>query len=96
MLNFKKKKVQEKKPKLVVYKDYPPAQVIDAERRGKHLYLFLRWGNYHINPKWVKASLCSLYEAPGKRVSFNPFGRAKLNWFEKLIVRLQNLWYGKD
>lgn len=94
MLNFRKKKKEEEK-KLVIYKNHPPAEVIDVDRRGKNFYLLLRWSNYNALPKWVKADMCKPYTPVGKRISFNPFGRTELNWFEKFIVKLQNWWYGR-
>lgn len=93
MLNFRKKKKEEKQ--LVTYKNYLPAEVIDVEKRGRKLYLLLRWSNFHTVPKWVRADMCKPYTPDGKRVGFNPFGKAELNWFEKFIVKLQNWWYGR-
>lgn len=103
MLNFRKKK-KEKERKLVIYKDNPPAEVIDIEKRGRKFYLLLRWSNYSITPRWVRADYCTKYTPGGTKLTDKlgsaipvPFtrGKARLNWFEKIIVKLQNWWYGR-
>jgi hypothetical protein len=93
MLNFKKKKKEEKV--LVFYKNWPPARVIGSEKRGRNLFLLLNWENYHVKSKWVKADLCTEVKALGKRTILNPFGRVELTWIEKLIVNIQNWYYGR-
>lgn len=103
MLNFRKKKREEER-KLVRYKNYPPAEVIDIEKRGRKFYLLLRWSNCHLVPKWVRADKCENYvysnlkfkDSLGSAIPV-PFtrGKARLNWFERIIVKLQNWWYGR-
>lgn len=97
MLNFRKKKKEERE--LVTYKNYLPAEVIDVEKRGRKLYLLLRWSNFHTVPKWVRADMCKPYtpEPKEKKSVFTLVsrGKAELNWFEKFIVKLQNWWYGR-
>lgn len=67
-------------------------------------------GKYY--EKWVKDTLCKEYKPTGKGVTrseivrnalkvfptyrANRKGRTPLNWFQKLIVKLQNWWYEGD
>ena len=62
--------------------------------------------------KWVKDTLCKEHKPTGKGVTrseivrnalkvfptyrANRKGRISLNWFQKLIVKLQNWWYSGD
>jgi hypothetical protein len=62
--------------------------------------------------KWVKDSLCTEYIPLGKETNLaelrknalsvfptykaNSKGKANLAWWQKLIVKLQNWWYGID
>ena len=95
----------------VTYKDNPPARVIAVEKRGRKHYLLLRWDNLghgQFKPeRWVKDTFCTEYNPTGKGVSLQEKrrralsislhkGRVKLAWWQKLIVKLQNWWYGED
>jgi hypothetical protein len=82
----------------VIYKDNPPAKVVAVEKRGRKHYLLLRWENLgqgQFKPeKWVKDTLCTEYKPEGSQKSFYKApGRMPLNWWQKLIVKLQNWWY---
>lgn len=109
MLNSRKLDPKEKV--FVTYKDNYPARVIAVEKRGRKHYLLLRWDNFggQIKPeKWVKDTLCKEFIPTGKgtlreqimrealKVFPNPRSTIKLNWWQKLIVKLQNWWYGKN
>jgi hypothetical protein len=115
MLNSKIRKNSLSEEKVyVLYKDNPPARVVDVEKRGRKIYLLLRWGNFgseQFRPeRWVKDSLCEEFKPTGKGITrtevvknalrvfptyrANRKGRTPLNWFQKLIVKLQNWWYG--
>jgi hypothetical protein len=101
MWNFKKRSLPEQKD-FVLYRNYKPARIVSAERRGRNLYLLLSWTNLtHKNQayeKWVKASECVQYTPPGKKTLYQEiYGNtvAKFNWFQKLIVKLKIWWYGK-
>jgi hypothetical protein len=106
MLNSKKKNSLSEEKVYVLYKDNPPARVVDVEKRGRKIYLLLRWENFggeQLKPeKWVKDSLCEEFKPTGKRSSDFPTykgrtrGKAPLNWIQKLIVKLQNWWYGDN
>ena len=109
MLNSKKRKNSLSEDKVyVLYKDNPcPARVVAVEKRGRKHYLLIRWENFgseQFKPeKWVRDSLCKEYEPTKKNslgsaipVPFSKKGKAALNWWQKLIVKLQNWWYGED
>ena len=90
------------KTQYVLYKHYPPAVIRGAERRGRKNYVLLAWTNYAILDKWVRLSACTPYEIGGTKPRKGlaipvPFsrGRLGLNWYQKIIVKLQNWWYGK-
>lgn len=100
MWNFKKKKKTPEQKDFVIYKNYKPARIVGAERRGKKTYLLLAWTNLpqgeKTYEKWVKASECIEYTPPGKKtLSQQIYGVVKLSWFQKLIVKLQNWYYGR-
>jgi hypothetical protein len=107
MWNFKKKKKTPEQKDFVIYKNYKPARIVGAERRGKKTYLLLAWTNLpqgeKIYEKWVKASECIEYTPSSKEYSLGsaipvPFsrkGKVPLNWWQKLIVKLQNWYYGR-
>lgn len=103
MLNSKKRKNSLSEDKVyVLYKDNPcPARVVAVEKRGRKHYLLIRWENFgseQFKPeKWVRDSLCKEYKPEGKKTLYEEIygkGKASLNWWQKLIVKLQNWWYG--
>lgn len=102
MLNSKKRQNSLSEDKVyVLYKDNPcPARVIAVEKRGRKIYLLLRWENYGgqiFKPeKWVKDTYCEEYTPTGKEKSLFKGGRLDLSWWQKLIVKLQNWWYGDN
>jgi hypothetical protein len=85
----------------VLYKDNPwPARVIDVEKRGRKIYLLLRWenfGNEQFKPeKWVREALCVEFTPEGsQKPSYKAPGKMALKWWQKLIVKFQNIWYGR-
>ncbi len=100
MWNFRKKKKTPEQKDFVIYKNYKPAKIVGAERRGKKTYLLLAWTNLpqgeKTYEKWVKASECIEYTPPGKKIlSQQIYGAVKLNWLQNLIVKLQNWYYGR-
>lgn len=103
MLNSKKRHNSLTEDKVyVLYKDNPfPARVMAVEKRGRKHYLLLRWENLGgavFKPeKWVKDTLCEEYFPEGsQKPSYKAPGRLALNWWQKLIVKFQNWWYGED
>jgi hypothetical protein len=82
----------------VTYKNSLPARVIAVEKRGRKHYLLIRWDNFgsdQFKPeKWVKDTLCKEYETPNKEALLQT--RVKLAWWQKMIVKLQNWWYGNN
>jgi hypothetical protein len=71
-----------------------------VEKRGKNIYLLLRWENYgneQFKPeKWVREALCVEFTPEGpQKPSYKAPGRMALNWWQKLIVKFQNIWYGR-
>jgi hypothetical protein len=103
MLNSKKRHNSLTEEKVyVLYKDNPcPARVIDVEKRGRKIYLLLRWenfGNEQFKPeKWVREALCKEYKPEGPQTpSYKAPGRMALNWWQKLVVKFQNWWYGEE
>lgn len=101
MWNFKKRSLPEEKD-FVLYRNYKPARIIAAEKRGKKLYLLLTWTNLTHRggtfEKWVKAEECREYNPPGKRTLYQEiYGNAakKFSWFQKLINNLKIWWYGR-
>lgn len=104
MLNSKKQNSLSEEKVYVLYKNNPPARVVDVEKRGRKIYLLLRWenfGNEQFKPeRWVKDSLCEEFKPTEKRTSNFPTykgrtrGKAPLKWWQKLIVKFQNWWYG--
>ena len=102
MLNSKKRKNSLSEDKVyVLYKDNPcPARVVAVEKRGRKHYLLIRWENFgseQFKPeKWVKDALCKEYEPTGKKTLYQEiYGeKYKMSWWQKLIVKLQNWWYG--
>ena len=101
MWNRRKKEKTSEKKDFVIYKDYKPARILAAEKRGRKLYLLLTWDHLKVRgqayEKWVKADQCKPYNPPGKKTLYQEiYGTVKLSWLQKLIVKLQNWWYGKD
>ena len=96
MSNFRLLSSDEKK--YVIYKDFPPARVVAVEKRGRKHYLLIRWENFtgtvSLPEKWVKDTLCKEYTPEKPSASYKAPGRIPLNWFQRLIVILQNWWYG--
>jgi hypothetical protein len=70
MLNSKKQNSLSEEKVYVLYKDNPPARVVDVEKRGRKIYLLLRWENFgseQFRPeRWVKDSLCEEFKPTGK------------------------------
>jgi hypothetical protein len=100
MWNFRKKENLPKQKDFVIYKNYKPARIIGAEKRGRKTYLSLSWNNLTVQgktyEKWVRADQCKLYTPPGKKTLYQEiYGTVKLSWFQKLIVKLQNWYYGR-
>lgn len=96
MWNFRKKSLDYKD--FVIYKDYKAARVISADKRGRKLYLLLSWDHLKMRgkskEKWVKAELCKQYIPPGKKhLSQQIYGAVRLNWLQKIIIKIQNYWY---
>ena len=101
MLNSKKRQNSLSEEKVfVTYKDNLPARVIDVEKRGRKIYLLLRWENFggdQFKPeRWVKDTLCVEYKPTGKKTLYQQiYGeKFKMSWWQSLIVKLQNWWYG--
>ena len=96
MSNFRLLSSDEKK--YVIYKDFPPARVVAVEKRGRKHYLLIRWENFtgtvSFPEKWVKDTLCKEYTPEKPSASYKAPGRIPLNWFQRLIVKLHNWWYG--
>jgi hypothetical protein len=100
MWNFRKKESLPKQKDFVIYKDYKPARIVGAERRGRKTYLLISWTNLsykeRVQEKWVKASECIPYTPLGKKTLYQEiYGAVKLTWFQNLIVKLQNWYYGR-
>jgi hypothetical protein len=101
MWNFKKEKNSLSEEKVyVLYKNNSnPARVMAVEKRGKNIYLLLRWENYaseQFKPKWVREALCVAFTPEElQKPSYKALGRIALKWWQKLIVKLQNIWYGR-
>jgi len=101
MWSFRKKEKEPKQKDFVVYRNYKPARIVGAERKGRKTHLLLAWTNLpqgeKTYEKWVKADECIPYTPPGKKTLYQQlYGAVRLNWFQTLIVKLQNWWYGKD
>lgn len=83
-----------------IYKNNPPARVIKVDKYGKHIYLLLRWENSSMPDKWVKDTQCTEYTMPETKKKPTPSkpqpGKAELNWWQKLIIHLQNKWNGTN
>jgi hypothetical protein len=92
------KDMLEKEPVYAIYKNFPPARIKAVEKRGKKIYLLLSWTNHpHLFNRWVNDKYCTEYVPTGKPVQKTrriQKTRVKLNWFQNLIVKLQNWWYG--
>ena len=96
MSNFRLLDPDEKK--YVIYKNSAPARVIAVEKRGRKYYLLIRWENFAgaVSPpeKWVKDTLCKEYISEKPEVSYEAPGKMPLKWWQKIIVKLQNWYYG--
>jgi hypothetical protein len=95
MLNSKRRNNSLSKEKVyVLYKNNPAAaRVMDVEKRGKNIYLLLRWENYgneQFKPeKWVRETLCVEFtpESPKKLSRKTPW-RFILRWWQNLFNNL--------
>jgi sarcosine oxidase delta subunit len=101
MWNFRKKEKSPDKKDFVIYKDYKPARIVAIERRGRKYFLLITWDNLSHRgqsyEKWVRADQCKAYIPPGKKTLYQQiYGAVKLNWFQNLIVKLQNWYYGRE
>jgi hypothetical protein len=98
MLNSKRQNSLSEEKVYVLYKDNPPARVVDVEKRGRKIYLLLRWENFgseQFRPeRWVKDSFCKEFKPEGSQKPFYKApGKVVLTWWQKLIVKFQNWWY---
>jgi hypothetical protein len=102
MWNFRRKEKTPKQKDFVIYKKFKPARILAVDRKGRTPYFLISWDNLthrgQAYQKWVKAELCTQYIPPGKKTLYQEiYGEVRnLTWFQKLIVKLKNWWYGKD
>lgn len=80
----------EKDPAYATYKDHPPARIKQVKTEKGKIYLLLSWSNYHLSDRWVPDSICTEYIP--KSSPKHP-GTSSLNWYQKLIINLQNIYY---
>lgn len=96
MSNFRLLDPDEKK--YVLYKNSAPVRVIAVEKRGRKYYLLIRWENFagavSSPEKWVKDTLCKEYTPKKSEAKYKAPGKLLLKWWQKIIVKLQNWWYG--
>jgi hypothetical protein len=87
--------------KFALYKHYPPARVVKMDKRGRRLYLLLRWDNVmggtHPPEKWVKAHRCEEYIPGGTqnkaKTELKPPYKVEPNWWQRIVIKLQNWYY---
>lgn len=103
MFNSKKRKNSLSEDKVfVLYKDNPfPARVVAVEKRGRKYYLLIKWVNLggEFKPeKWVREVLCKEINPKDRKILYEEIYEEEdeMSWWQKLIVKFKNWWYGED